>query len=579
MSGPKRADNREVYLVQPKFPPSYWGLESMLRLTPFRAVNPPLGLLTLAALTPPEYRVTLCDENAGERVDYDTSAQIVGITGYNLQNARVYAHAQRFRARGKTVVLGGPLANSLSEECRLHCDVLLQGEAEYTWPQFLREHASGRWADHYVQEDKIHLPDSPPPRLDLLRSRYLLGIVQCTRGCPFTCEFCDIIVVYGRKMRFKPIPQVLQEVQAWQRHGMGQIFFADDNFVGHRAYARELLRELAAWNSRQRRPLSFFTQLSIDVVRDEELLRLLRDANFAAVFIGVETPRKASLAETHKTQNEKVDLVEAIHTIQSHNLFIWAGMIVGFDHDDAGIFDEQFEFLQSAQIPVAMLSVLLAIPGTPLYKRLEAEGRLLPEMTERPTLPLDLEHDEHLHWEGTDGRTNFRPLRLTVEELQHGQKRLYQRLYSPAAFQRRLIGNLQRFGNVRYRPERMRWELLSSFLHLASRVNLALGGPEARRASSGDRSGRRCGIRRAASARSTCNWGCTSTLLRSMPRRGRGTPGRRSPNRGQWPSSPKPRRRRTRKVLSAERGGGGGMPEWTDRASRRQTPWLLDGSE
>jgi radical SAM superfamily enzyme YgiQ (UPF0313 family) len=439
----------------------------MLRLTPFRAVTPPLGLLTLAALTPPEYRVALCDENAGERVDYDTSAQIVGITGYNLQNARAFAHAQRFRARGKTVVLGGPLANSLPEQCRAYCDVLFQGEAEYTWPRFLREYASGRWDDHYVQEDKIHLPDSPPPRLDLLRSRYLLGIVQCTRGCPFTCEFCDIIVVYGRKMRFKPIPQVLQEVQAWQRHGMGQVFFADDNFVGHRAYARELLRELAAWNSRQHRPLSFFTQLSIDVVRDQELLGLLRDANFSAVFIGVETPRKSSLAETHKTQNEKVDLVEAIHTIQSYNLFIWAGMIVGFDHDDAGIFDEQFEFLQRAQIPVAMLSVLLAIPGTPLYKRLEAEGRLLPELTAVPTLPLDLEHDEHLHWEGTDGRTNFRPLRLTMEELRHGQKRLYQRLYSPAAFRQRLMGNLRRFGHVRFRPERIRWELLSSFLRLA----------------------------------------------------------------------------------------------------------------
>jgi radical SAM superfamily enzyme YgiQ (UPF0313 family) len=439
----------------------------MLRLTPFRAVNPPLGLLTLAALTPPEYRVTLCDENAGERVDYDTSAQIVGITGYNLQNARVYAHAQRFRARGKTVVLGGPLANSLPEESRRHCDVLFQGEAEYTWPRFLREYASGRWSDHYVEEDKIHLPDSPPPRLDLLQSRYLLGIVQCTRGCPFTCEFCDIIVVYGRKMRFKPIGQVLQEVQAWQRRGMGQVFFADDNFIGHRAYARELLRELATWNSRQRRPLSFFTQLSIDVVRDEELLRLLRDANFAAVFIGIETPRKASLAETRKTQNEKLDLVEALHTIQSHNLFIWAGMIVGFDHDDADIFDEQFEFLQTAQVPVAMLSVLLAIPGTPLHRRLEAEGRLLPEMTERPTLPLDLEHDEHLHWEGTDGRTNFRPLRLTMEELQQGQKNLYQRLYAPAAFQGRLIGNLRRFQNVRYRPERIRGELLSSFIQLA----------------------------------------------------------------------------------------------------------------
>ena len=479
MSGPRPADNREVYLIQPKFPPSYWGLESMLRLTPFRAVNPPLGLLTLAALTPPEFRVTICDENAGERVDYDTSAQIVGITGYNLQNARVFAHAERFRARGKTVVLGGPLANLLPEQCRLHCDVLFEGEAEYTWPQFLREYASGRWADHYVQEDKIHLPDSPPPRLDLLRNRYLLGIVQCTRGCPFTCEFCDIIVVYGRKMRFKPIPQVLQEVQAWQRRGMGQVFFADDNFVGHRAYARELLRELAAWNSRQRRPLSFFTQISVDVVRDEELLRLLRDANFAAVFVGVETPRKASLAETRKTQNEKLDLVEAIHTIQSHNLFIWAGMIVGFDHDDAGIFDEQYEFLQKAQIPVAMLSVLLAIPRTPLYKRLEAEGRLLPEMTAGPTLPLDLEHDEHLHWEGTDGRTNFQPLRLTMEELQQGQKRLYQRLYSPSACQNRLIGNLQRFDNVRFRPGRIRWDLLSSFLQLA-RHNWRQG-PRARR--------------------------------------------------------------------------------------------------
>jgi radical SAM superfamily enzyme YgiQ (UPF0313 family) len=479
MSAMRPGNSREIYLVQPRFPPSYWGLESMLRLTPFRAVNPPLGLLTLAALTPPEYRVTLCDENAGERVDYDTPAQIVGITGYNMQNARVYAHAQRFRARGKTVVIGGPLANILTDECRPHCDVLFQGEAEYTWPQFLRDHAAGRHADHYVQEDKIHLPDSPPPRIDLLRSRYMQGIVQCTRGCPFTCEFCDIIIMYGRKMRFKPVPQVLQEVQAWQRHGMGQVFFADDNFIGHRGYARELLQALAAWNRRQRRPLSFYTQISIDVVRDEELLGLLRDANFAAVFIGVETPRKASLAETHKTQNEKVDLVEAIHTIQAHNLFTWAGMIVGFDNDDGSIFDEQYEFLEKAQIPVAMLSVLLAIPRTPLYKRLEAEGRLLPEMSAGPTLPADLDHDDHAHWEGTDGRTNFVPLRLSMDELQQGQKRLYQRLYSPGAFQGRLLGNLRRFDRVGFRPERIRWELVSSFLQLAG--HNWRQGPRARR--------------------------------------------------------------------------------------------------
>jgi radical SAM superfamily enzyme YgiQ (UPF0313 family) len=451
----------------------------MLRLTPYRAVTPPLGLLTLAALTPPELHVTLCDENAGERVDYNTPAQIVGITGYNLQNARVYAMAQRFRSRGKTVVLGGPLANILGDQCRPYCDVLFQGEAEYTWPRFLQDYLHGHWSDSYVEEDRIHLPDSPPPRLDLLRSRYLQGIVQCTRGCPFTCEFCDIIVMYGRKMRFKPVAQVLHEVQAWHKLGMGQVFFADDNFVGHRAYARELLRALAVWNRRQSYPLTFHTQVSIDMVRDEGLLCLLRDANFAAVFIGIETPRKASLAETHKTQNQKLDLVEAIHTIQSHNLFTWAGMIVGFDHDDVSIFEEQYEFLQEAHIPIAMLSVLLAIPRTPLYHRLEAAGRLLPQLMAAPVLPADLDHDDHVHWEGTDGRTNFQPLLMSIEQLQQGQKKLYQKLYAPDAFQARLLGNLRRFRNVRHRPERIGWEHLSSFLRMA-RHNWG-HGPRARR--------------------------------------------------------------------------------------------------
>src|SRR2546423_2951621 len=213
----------------------------MLRLAPFQGVATALGLLTLAALAPPEYRVTLCDENAGERVDYDTNAQIVGITGYNLQNARVYAHAERFRARGKTVVLGGPLANILPDECRPHCDVLFEGEAEYTWPQFLREFAAGAWSDRYQEPDKIHLPDSPPPRLDVLKRRYAHGIVQCSRGCPFTCEFCDIIVMYGRKMRFKPVEQVLEEIKAWQSLGAATILLADNNFIGTRAEPKERL--------------------------------------------------------------------------------------------------------------------------------------------------------------------------------------------------------------------------------------------------------------------------------------------------------------------------------------------------
>jgi radical SAM superfamily enzyme YgiQ (UPF0313 family) len=460
MTTAHRPGARHVYLIQPKFPASYWGMEHFLKLTQFRAIFPPLGLLTLAGLAPPEFQVTLTDENAGEAVDYDTDAELVGITGYILQMKRVFDIADRFRAQGKTVVIGGPLANLLPEECRPHCDVLFEGEAEYTWPRFLREYAAGKWADHYHETEKIHLPDSPPPRLDVLKQRYAHGIVQCSRGCPFTCEFCDIIVMYGRKMRFKPVERVLEEVEAWKKLGVAQVFFADDNFIGNRAYAKELLRALAQWNARQRHALSFYTQASIDMVRDEELLCLLRDANFVSVFIGIESPRKASLAETHKTQNEKLDLVEAVHKIQAHNLFISAGMIVGFDHDDAGIFQEQYEFLQAAQIPIVMLSTLLAVPRTPLYERLEAQGRL------RTARSLGNDTARYL---GTDGGTNFVPLNMTLEELKAGQQALYQRLYSPEAFGERLLGNLGRFHDIHYRPEPVGWENLATFFRLIRR--------------------------------------------------------------------------------------------------------------
>jgi radical SAM superfamily enzyme YgiQ (UPF0313 family) len=418
-------------------------MEYLLRMTQYQAIYPPLGLLTLAALTPREFQVTICDENAGERVDYDTSAQIIGITGYLLQKSTVLAHAHQFRKRGKTVIIGGPLANLLPEVCRPHCDVLFEGEAEYTWPRFLRDYAGGKWADHYVENEKIHMPDSPAPRLDLIRRRYAHGIVQCTRGCPFSCEFCDIIVVFGRKMRFKPVEQVLREVEAWRKTGVTVVFFADDNFVGHRSYAKELLKALTKWNSRQDRPLSFYTQASIDMVRDEELLRLLRDANFSELFVGIESPRKASLAEMHKTQNEKLDLVDAVHTIQSHNLFVMAGMIVGFDHDDLPIFDEQFEFCQKAQIPIIMNSTLNASPKTPLAQRLQTEGRLLLD---------DWTKDDFSH-QVKPGATNFRPLRMTMDELTQGQKKLIHRLYEPEAFHDRLLGNLSHFQDVRFRPE------------------------------------------------------------------------------------------------------------------------------
>src|SRR5262249_36296318 len=222
--------------------------------------------------------------------------------------------------------------------------------------------------------------------------------------------------------------------------------FADDNFIGNRAYAKDLLRAVARWNARQRAPLGFYTQASIDMVRDEELLGLLRDANFFAVFLGIETPRKASLGEAQKTQNAKLDRVRAVQKIQSYTLFVTAGMIVGFDHDDPSIFEEQYAFLQEAQIPIVLVNALEAVPRTPLYNRLKAEGRLLSGHPDA---------DATARYRSGVGMTNFRPRHMTGEELRRGLERLFQKLYAPEAFTARLLGNLSRFKDVTFRPEKL----------------------------------------------------------------------------------------------------------------------------
>ena len=424
MHSPHRASLRKIYLIQPKFPPSYWGQDHFLKLTPYGAVYPPLGLLTLAALTPPEYDVVVCDEGAGDTIDFDTDAEIVGITGYLFQLRSCSGDRRPFPGAGQDRCSGRPAANLLPDECRPHCDVLFTGEAEYTWPRFLREYADGRHGDRYHEPEKIHLPDSPPPRLDVLTQSYGQGIVQCTRGCPFTCEFCDIIVMYGRKMRFKPVEQVIQETGGLAGAGAGKVFFADDNFIGNRAYAKELLRAVVAWNTRQRSPLSFYTQASVDMVRDEELLGLMRDANFFSVFLGIETPRKASLLEAHKGQNEKLDLVEAVHKIQSYNLFVSAGMIVGFDHDDPSIFEEQYEFLQEAGIPIVLVNALEAVPGTPLFqpppRRRAARQPFLHECRRRCPLRKRRRHHEFPAARDDPGGATTGPGKTVPEALHAG---------------------------------------------------------------------------------------------------------------------------------------------------------------
>jgi len=366
----------KIYLVTPKNPESFWTYDRILPSLGKDCIFPNLSMPTVAGLTPRDNEIILCDENV-EDIDFDIEADIIGVTGYIVHKQRMLEIIAEFRERGRFVVVGGPYASLCPEELRGTCDVLFVDEAEETWPRFLRDLESGTWQAEYRPEEKPALTDSPTPRFDLLPvDRYHAMTIQFARGCPFNCEFCDIIVVYGRRPRVKSVPQVMAEIEECHRLGATQVFLVDDNFIGNKKLAKDLLREIASWSAARDYPIFFNTEVSLNVAQDDELLELLQAAHFTTIFIGIESPRKASLKETKKTQNMRGDLVENVRKIQSYGIQVQAGMIVGFDNDDLSIFEEQLRFIQDARIPVSMTGMLQAMPKTPLHARMEQEGRL-----------------------------------------------------------------------------------------------------------------------------------------------------------------------------------------------------------
>ncbi|HET8531693.1 MAG TPA: B12-binding domain-containing radical SAM protein [Methylomirabilota bacterium] len=412
----------KLYLIAPKNPESFWTFDRILPSLRKRCVFPNLALPTVAGLTPPPHEVVLCDENV-EAIDFDTDADVVGITGFVIHKRRMFEIAEAFRRRGKLVVAGGPFATLCPEELHDKVDVLFVGEAEYTWPRFVRDYEAGRWQAEYRQEEKPSMLDSPLPRFDLLRvDRYRSMAIQFARGCPFNCEFCDIIVMYGRRPRTKSTAQVLAEVEAIHRLGVANIFVVDDNFIGNKKEAKELLRALAAWQEARHYPLEFMTEVSLNVAQDDELLALMKRAHFTTIFVGIESPRAASLLETKKTQNTREDIVTSVHRIQAAGIEVMAGMIVGFDHDDPSIFEEQFQFIQQARIPISMTGMLNAVPKTPLHARLKAAGRLI----------ADSVGDQFVF-------TNVVPGGMSRLELYEGYRSLLRRLYSYRAYRRRAM--------------------------------------------------------------------------------------------------------------------------------------------
>jgi radical SAM superfamily enzyme YgiQ (UPF0313 family) len=336
----------KICLIAPKNPESFWTFDRILPSLNKEMRVSNLSLPTVAGITPREHEVRLMDENV-EPIDFDVDADIIGLTGYVIHRRRIFEIAAEFRRRGKFVVIGGPLASLCPEEVRDKFDVVFVDEAEYTWPQFLEGYRAGQWQAEYRQDEKPSMHDSPLPRFDLLKiDQYRSMTIQFTRGCPFTCEFCDIIVMYGRRPRAKTVDQVMAEVREIHRLGAHNIFVVTTTSSATRR------RQAPAdcdhqWQRANNYPMEFMTEVSLNVSQDEELLVLMRQANFTTIFIGIESPRTSSLEETKKNQNLRGNLLDSVHTIQRAGLEVMAGMIVGFDHDDAAIFEEQFRLFRT----------------------------------------------------------------------------------------------------------------------------------------------------------------------------------------------------------------------------------------
>ena len=314
----------DIVLINPRFEPSFWGMEHAMPLFGKRANLPVACLPLLAALTPAEHDVTLLDENV-EPLDFDrlARADIVGVTGMIVQRFRMREILAELKKRGAFVIVGGPWVTVSEGYFDDLAEVIFVGEAEETWPLFLADWQRGRAARRYEQAAKTDMSRVPTPRFDLLKmEHYMFGSVQFSRGCPYQCEFCDIIVTFGRRPRLKTSAQIIAEIEALRAQKIFMAFVVDDNLIGNKKAIKVLLRDLIAWQRAHGYPMSFFTEASLDLAEDDELLDLMVQANFGAVFVGIESPNEASLRETKKLQNGRAGktILERVHAIQNAGL-------------------------------------------------------------------------------------------------------------------------------------------------------------------------------------------------------------------------------------------------------------------
>lgn len=446
----------KVLLIYPEFPDTYWSFKHALVFEGKRSAFPPLGLLTVSAMLPADWERRLVDLNVESLTETDLEwADIFFLSAMLVQKKSLIAVIEKCKTLGKRIVVGGPFVSTSHED--LGADHIFIGEAEHTLPEFLRDFQLGIPQPVYRSEKKPDLSATPVPDYKLAKlDAYSAMSIQYSRGCPFQCEFCDIIEIYGRVPRTKSAAQMLRELDALYETGWrGMVFIVDDNFIGNKRNVKNFLPRLADWADRRGHPFSFITEASVNLAEDDGLLGMMREAGFRRVFLGIETPVEASLKEAHKTQNTRRSLLDSVRKIQSYGMEVMAGFIVGFDNDPEDIFERQIEFIRESAIPLAMVGLLNVLPETQLWRRLDKENRLLHESSGN----------------NTDCSLNFIP-KMDPVRLVEGYKQILRTIYSSGEYYRRVLSFL---GRVAQNTPEPRYEKLTREAISFLRVVLKLG--------------------------------------------------------------------------------------------------------
>jgi radical SAM superfamily enzyme YgiQ (UPF0313 family) len=415
----------KILLINPDIPLTFWSFKNALKFISRKAVVPPLGLLTVAAILPQDWEKKLVDMTTTKLRDRDIRwADYVFITAMLIQRKSADQVIERCHRIGTKVVAGGPLFTSLPEEY-MYIDHLVLKEAELTLPLFIRDVQNGCPRKVYNTHEKADLHQTPIPIWNLIKmKKYAMMCIQYSRGCPFDCDFCDVTTLFGHKIRTKTADQILEELESLYAMGWrDEVFFVDDNFIGNKKLLKtELLPAVIEWMKKRKYPFAFNTQASINLADDEELMDLMVQAGFDCVFVGIESPNEESLSECNKIQNKGRDLVACVKKIQRFGMQVQAGFILGFDSDKLSIFDSLIQFIQKSGVVTAMVGLLNAPRGTKLYRRLMNENRLSEEIT----------------GDNTDFSINFIP-KMGTEELLKGYKKVVSTIYSPRNYYNRIL--------------------------------------------------------------------------------------------------------------------------------------------